>query len=108
VALTALQIKEMANEFVQRAVSHGTGDKLVKEMAESEKLVAEERDQLFPGIFFSNDTNPRRMVDAEDGVLRCIRCNWEVTPPGWRDSNVRSRGRSARTVDLTSRTTTRV
>jgi hypothetical protein len=82
VVLTDKKIKEMVNEFVQRAVRvHDDGaQKFLNEMSESEKLVAGDRENLFPGVFFSNDKRPRRMVDTTDGVLRCIRCNWEVFP----------------------------
>jgi hypothetical protein len=56
-----------------------TGARFNKEQQEADKAVRDSQHDLFPGLFYKVVHNPpNRMVDAADGVLRCIRCNWEV------------------------------
>ena len=72
----------MVNSFVRRAELVDpdiNGARFSKEQEEADKAVRDGKDDLFPGLFFTAVQRPRnRMVDAEDGVLRCIGCNWEV------------------------------
>ena len=59
--------------------TEGTGSWFNKEQAEADKQVRDAGTDLFPGLFFNRVPRlPNRTVDAEDGVLRCIQCNWEV------------------------------
>jgi hypothetical protein len=72
----------MVNAFVRRAElgdPDGNGARYYKEQMEADKAVRDGKGDLFPGLFFNAIQHPpNRMIDAEDGVLRCIRCNWEV------------------------------
>jgi hypothetical protein len=71
----------MVTAFVRRAEivdPEITGARFNKEQQEADKAVRDTQHDLFPGLFFNVHNPPNRMVDAEDGVLRCIRCNWEV------------------------------
>ena len=57
----------------------GNGARLNKEQQEADKSVRDHSGDLFPGLFLRTVPRPaNRMVDQEDGVVRCIRCNWEV------------------------------
>ena len=56
----------------------GTGARYAKEQAEADKAVFDARGNLFPGLFFKVVHPTNRIADQDDGVLRCIRCNWEV------------------------------
>jgi hypothetical protein len=57
----------------------GNGARFHKEQQEADKAVRDSNGDLFPGLFFKIQLPANRTVDQEDGVLRCIRCNWEVT-----------------------------
>jgi len=81
-SLTLLQIKDMVNSLVRRAElvdPEGQGARFNKEQAEADKCVRDHGGDLFPGLFHRTRL-PRgnRVVDEADGVLRCIRCHWEV------------------------------
>jgi hypothetical protein len=73
----------MVNSFVRRAElvdPEGNGARFSKEQEEADKTVRESTGDLFPGLFFKVVQHlPNRMVDQDDGVMRCIRCNWEVS-----------------------------
>lgn len=57
-----------------------TGARFNKEQQEADKAVREHSGDLFPGLFLNIVPRPtNRMVDQDDGVLRCVRCNWEVS-----------------------------
>jgi hypothetical protein len=71
----------MVNAFVRRAEIVDpdiNGARFSKEQQEADKAVRDGKDDLFPGLFFKAVHPPNRTIDNEDGVLRCIRCNWEV------------------------------
>jgi hypothetical protein len=57
----------------------GNGARFSKEQQEADKTVRDNNSDLFPGLFVRPVPHPmNRMIDQDDGVLRCIRCNWEV------------------------------
>ena len=57
----------------------GNGARFNKEQQQADKAVRDHSGDLFPGLFLRTVPRPaNRMVDEDDGVLRCIRCNWEV------------------------------
>lgn len=57
----------------------GNGARFSKEQQDADKAVRDNNGDLFPGLFVRTVPRPmNRMVDQDDGVLRCIRCNWEV------------------------------
>jgi hypothetical protein len=67
--------------FVRRAEiidPEGTGARFNKEQREADKAVRDDHNDLFPGLFFKGLARQNRMMDEDDGVMRCIRCNWEV------------------------------
>jgi hypothetical protein len=72
----------MVHAYVRRAElvdTEGTGMRWNKEQAEADNQVRGHSGDLFPGLFFRHASHHiNRTVDAEDGVMRCIRCNWEV------------------------------
>ena len=72
----------MVHAYVRRAElldTEVTGVRFNKEQAEADQQVRDHSGDLFPGLFLGRATHPtNRTVDAEDGVMRCIRCNWEV------------------------------
>lgn len=72
----------MVNAFVRRAEIVDpdiNGARFSKEQQEADKAVRDGKDDLFPGLFFKAVQHPlNRTIDNEDGVLRCMRCNWEV------------------------------
>ena len=72
----------MVNSFVRRAEivdTEGNGARFNKEQQEADKTVRDHGGDLFPGLFLRTVPRPtNRMVDQDDGVVRCIRCNWEV------------------------------
>ena len=74
----------MVHSFVQRAEivdPEENGARFNKEQQEADKAVRDHSGDLFPGLFLGTVPRPaNRMVDHDDGVLRCIRCNWEVYP----------------------------
>ena len=74
----------MVSSFVRRAEMvdpEGNGTRFRKEQEDADKAVRETNGDLFPGLFFKPAQRlPNRMVDPDDGVLRCIRCNWEAWP----------------------------
>ena len=74
----------MVNAFVRRAEivdPEGTGERHQKEQSEADTAVREANGNLFPGLFFKAPHPTNRIADQADGVMRCIRCNWEVLPP---------------------------
>jgi|SRR5579859_2462384 len=81
----------MVHAYVRRAElvdPEVSGARFTKEQAEADKQVRDAKDDLFSGLFFTVHRlpNANRMLDEEDGVMRCIRCNWEVQPPFKTDS----------------------
>lgn len=72
----------MVHAYVRRAEladTECTGMRWNKEQAEADQQVKNHQQDLFPGLFLRHVPRPaNRTVDAEDGVMRCIRCNWEV------------------------------
>jgi len=72
----------MVNSFVVRAElvdPEGSGARFNKEKTEADKAVRDAQANLFPGYFMKHVQHPlNRMMDHDDGVLRCIRCHWEV------------------------------
>jgi len=72
----------MVTSFVRRAEivdPDRNGARFNKEQQEADKAVRDHGGDLFPGLFVNNVPRPlNRMVDQDDGVVRCIRCNWEV------------------------------
>ena len=57
----------------------GNGARFNKEQEEADKVVRDLHGDLFPGLFPRTVPHPtNRVVDVEDGVMRCLRCNWEV------------------------------
>jgi len=72
----------MVNSYVRRAEivdPDRSGARFNKEQQEADQAVRDHVGDLFPGSFVNNIHHPtNRMVDQDDGVLRCIRCNWEV------------------------------
>ena len=73
----------MVNSYVRRAEildPQGTGARYIKEQGEADKAVRDAAGNLFPGMFFKVAHPTNRIADEDDGVMRCIRCNWEVQP----------------------------
>jgi hypothetical protein len=58
----------------------GAGVRFIKEQQLADKAVKDAAGDLFPGLFYKfRPQYPNRMLDQEDGVVRCIRCHWEVS-----------------------------
>ena len=71
----------MVNSFVRRAEivdPEENGARFSKEQQEADKVVRDHSGDLFPGLFFRHQHLPNRITDEDDGVMRCVRCNWEV------------------------------
>ena len=89
------------NSFVRRAEivdPEGNGARFNKEQQEADKAVRDDHQDLFPGLFLRTVQHPpNRMLDQDDGVLRCIRCNWEVYI-SLDEANYRLRDRPVRTA----------
>jgi hypothetical protein len=72
----------MVTAYVRRAElvdPEITGARFSREQEDADKAVRDGKDDLFPCLFFKAVQHPpNRIIDAEDGVHRCIRCNWEV------------------------------
>jgi hypothetical protein len=74
----------MVNSIVRRSElvdPEGQGSRYHREQADADKVVRDHADDLFPGLFPMRLTHGNRMLDEEDNVLRCVRCNWEVEGP---------------------------